>query len=340
MPQAIHHAGIDVSKAWLDAATCDGRTQRFDNTPTGHRSLIAWLAKPGRQSGGDLSCRVVLESTGTYGLDLALALDADERCEIMVANPRLIKGFAQALARRSKTDAVDAQTILAFAQRMPFQPWSPPGAALLELRAMARRIDDLTVERTREKNRLSALDASASHSRLIARDIGVNIGHLDRRVDRMIAQAVALIRAHAGLAAAFGHLTSVKGFAGKSAVALLGELMVLPSDMSPKQWVAHAGLDPREYESGSSVHRKVRISKVGNPHIRRALFMPALVALRTEPRVSAFYEELRAKGKGHRVAQVAVMRKLLHSIHGMLRHGADFDGEKFRATPEEALAGA
>ena len=323
--------GVDVSKKWLDAAASDGRARRFGNDPAGHRALAAWLRRP---------ARVVVEATGTYGLDLALALHADERCEVMLANPRLVKGFAQAMAQRSKTDTADAQVILAFAQRMPFQPWSPPDPALVELRAMARRIADLTVERAREKNRLAALRASASHSRLVARDVEVNIRHLDRRIERMVEPAVALIEAHAGLAEAYGHLTSVKGIADKSAVALLPELLVLPPDMTPKQWVAHAGLDPREHESGSSVRRRVRISKVGSVHLRRALYMPAMVASRSEPRVKAFYDALVAKGKPPQVAHVAVMRKRLHSIHGMLRHRSDFDGERFRATPGKAITKA
>ncbi|MEM6288461.1 MAG: transposase, partial [Bacteroidota bacterium] len=109
--------GVDVSRHWLDAAASDGRTRRFDNTASGHRALAVWLQR---------TARVVIEATGTYGLDLALALHGDDRCEVMVANPRLIKGFAQAVAQRSKTDAADAKTILAFAERMPFEPWSPP----------------------------------------------------------------------------------------------------------------------------------------------------------------------------------------------------------------------
>ena len=202
----------------------------------------------------------------------------------MVAHPRLVKGFAQALAQRSKSDAAYAQTLLAFAERMPFEPWSPPEVAVVELRAMARRIDDLTVERTREKNRLAALQASESHSRLVARDIEVNLRHLDRRIGRMIEQAVALVEGHADLAEAYGHLASIKGVAAKSAVVLLAELLVLPAGLTPKQWVAHAGFDPREH--------------------------------------------------------VAVMRKLLHAVHGMLRQGLDFDGKRFRVTPKTAPAGA
>lgn len=323
--------GVDISKRWFDAAVSDGRTRRFENDAAGHRAFVAWLRKP---------ARVVVEATGTYGLDLALALHAAEHCEVMVANPRLVKGFAKALAQRSKTDAADAKTILSFAERMPFEPWSPPDPALVELRAMARRIADLTVERAREKNRLAALRSSEAHSRLVANDIEVNIRHLGRRIDQMVEQAVALIGEHAALAKAYGHLTSVKGIAAKSAVSILPELLVLPAGMTPKQWVAHAGLDPREHESGTSVRGRVRISKVGSVHLRRALYMPAMVASRTEPRVKAFYEELLARGKKPQVAHVAVMRKLLHAVHGMLHYGTDFDGERFRATPQKVAVEA
>lgn len=320
-------AGVDVSKRWFDAAASDGRARRFDNDPAGHRAFLAWLKRP---------ARVVLEATGTYGLDLALALHEHPRCEVMVANPRLIKGFAQAVAQRQKTDKADATTILAFAERMPFEPWAPPEPALVELRAIARRIADLTVERARERNRLQALRASAAHSRLVANDVAVNLRHLTRRIERLVEQAVALVEAHAALARAYGHLTSVRGIAAKSAVQILPELLALPPDMTAKAWVAHAGLDPREHESGSSVRGRVRISKVGSVHLRRALYMPAVVAARTEPRVRAYYEELVGRGKRPMVAHVAVMRKLLHALHGMLRHGADFDGERFRATPQPA----
>src|ERR1700674_1860805 len=95
------------------------------------------------------------------------------------------------------------------------------------------------------------------------------------------------------------------------------------------QWVAHAGLDPRPYESGISIHRPRRITKVGNRHLRAALYMPALVAIQHDPNVKAFYNKLIAAGKKPMQAVVAVMRKLLHAIWGMLKHDQDFDGNKF-----------
>ena len=101
--------------------------------------------------------------------------------------------------------------------------------------------------------------------------------------------------------------------------------------MDVRQWVAHAGIDPLQFESGTSVHKPSRISRRGNAHLRRALFLPALVAVQHEPHVTAFYEKLLERGKTKMQANVAVMRKLLHAIYGMLKHDRDFDGEKFYA---------
>ena len=143
--------------------------------------------------------------------------------------------------------------------------------------------------------------------------------------------AVDLVNKHSELQRAFKRVTSVKGIAESSAVQILPELLVLPSDMTVRQWVAHCGLDPREYRSGSSVQKPTRISKVGNVHLRRALYMPALVASRFEPRVKAYYEKLVENDKKPLQALVAVMRKLVHAIYGMLKTDSDFDGEKFYA---------
>lgn len=138
-----------------------------------------------------------------------------------------------------------------------------------------------------------------------------------------------LIRGVPALATKLAQLISTKGIGEASAMRLLAELLVLPDDLAAPQWVAHAGLDPRPYESGTSVHRPRRITKVGNRYLRAALYMPAVVAIRHEPNVKAFYNKLVAAGKKPMQAVVAVMRKLLHAIWGMLKHDQDFDGNKF-----------
>ena len=95
-----------------------------------------------------------------------------------------------------------------------------------------------------------------------------------------------------------------------------------------RQWVAHSGLDPAHEVSGSSIHRPSRISRAGNRHLRRALYMPALVAVRRDPHMKAFYELLQSRHKAKLQALIAVARKLLHAIYGIFRSLKPYDGRK------------
>ncbi len=324
-----HCVGVDVGAKELVVAIERNGTREsgilFANDADGHRRLIRWATKKGA------TVQVVLESTGVYGLDLAFALHRAKRVAVMVANPRAIAAFAKASLQRSKTDALDAETILEFGKRMPFVPWTPPDPSILELRGLSRRIEAMRKTVTQEKNRLHANEQSEELSDFVKQDIRELVELLKGRIDRLRKQALLVIDQSPELAKAFGHLTSVKGIADAAGIQLLAELGSLPKDMTTRQWVAHAGLDPRQHQSGTSVHKPARISKTGNAHLRRALFLPAMVASRWEPNVKAFYEKMIAKGKTKMQALVAVMRKLLHAIYGMLRHDRDFDGEKFFA---------
>src|ERR1035438_4794789 len=127
-----------------------------------------------------------------------------------------------------------------------------------------------------------------------------------------------------------GHheLLSLPGVGQTSALQLLGELALVPVDAEVRQWVAYAGLDPCECTSGSSLAKRPRISKVGNRHLRRALYMPALTAAHHHPAFGSYYRALQERGKCKMVALVAVMRKLLHAVFGMFKHDALFDGAR------------
>ncbi len=318
-------AGIEISKTTLIA--CAGppdaaRQREFPNTRSGHQAIGRWLRGRGRV------VRVCLEATGTYGLDLAVALQRTPGVELMVVNPRAARRFAQALLQRAKTDRLDAQVLHQFAARMPFVPWQPPPPECLELRALARRIQGLTRQRAAEKSRLHALRQTRTAPRLVTQSLERQIRHLGTEIERLEKAGQRHIRRHEDLDRRFRLLRSITGIGVKSALQLLGELAALPEDLDPRQWVAFAGLDPRPYESGTSVHRPRRISKAGNVYLRRPLYMPALVAVRHDPYFHAFYQRLLDRGKLPLQALVAVMRKLLHAIWGTWLHRQDFDGAR------------
>jgi transposase len=325
----LSHVGIDVSaETFTVVMDHEGdRTDAFDlpNDASGHKKLVRMATQKG------FHAKVVLEATGVYSLDLALALHRAKRVEVMVANPRAISQFAGAYLRRSKTDSLDANVITEFAIRMDFEPWTPPEPHIFDLRAVSRRIEGMIKMATQEKNRLHAATTFDEMSEIVRNDIEVNLRHLERRIDKMREKARELIAQQPDLERAFLHITSVKGIAQSAGIQILAELAVLPGNMDVRQWVAHAGLDPRVFQSGTSINKPAHISRQGNAHIRRALFLPAIVAAQHEPHVKAFYEKLLRRGKSKMQANVAVMRKLLHAIYGMLKHDRDFEGEKFYA---------
>lgn len=317
--------GIDVSAAQLvvalEAEGGSWRQRNFPNRAAGHQALILWLQKMGTR------VRVCLEATGLYSLDLALALHAAAGIELAVLNPKLVNRFAATLCR-SKTDPADAEVLAEYARRMPFQSWHPPQAAVLQLRTITRHIAALTQQHTQQSNRLHAASASTTGSRCVQQDLQRSLRDLQRRLQKMRRAALAVVQRDATLGPRFALLLSMPGIGEISALHLLGELALLAPGLSVRQWVAHSGLDPAHHDSGTSVHKRSRISRAGNRYLRRALYMPALVAVRHDPHLRAFYQTLLARHKAKLQALMAVARKMLHAIFGMFRSRTSYHGSR------------
>jgi transposase len=320
--------GVDVGFVELTVSLRRGGEvlrRSFANTVAGHRALRRLMTRRGHR------VRVCLESTGIYGLDLALELSGCPGVEVMVANPRAVRRFAEALMKRGKSDRIDADVLEQFAARMPFERWKPPSSSALQLRCLCRRIRALTNASTAEKNRLHAAKASQTTPTVIFEDLEEQILRLRQSVRRLTKEALRIIAAEPRLQKNLELLLTANGIAKKSAIQILGELSVLSNDLDARQWVAHAGLDPRHETSGTSVAKKPRITKAGNKHLRCALFMPALTARHHDPHLKAFADHLAAKGKIPIQVVVAVMRKLLVAIHAMLEKQQPFDGKRLFA---------
>ncbi len=229
----MRYAGIDVSKKELEVAfepsPGDIRSLTIPNTSKGHKTLIKLLTKrKGR-------VRVAMEPTGLYGLDLALALDAHPRMEVMSVNPRAARNFAKAANARGKDDRIDACVLLEFVKRMDFQPWARPSGKLLELRVLTRRCIRLSRDVTVEKNRRAAVKATKTTPAIVLEDIEESISTLERRIERLESAALDLVQGEPGLQEKLELLVSVKGIANRTAVRLLPELLLLPKDMDVRR---------------------------------------------------------------------------------------------------------
>lgn len=325
-------AGIDVSAGKLDVACLKGRgrprLRTFEQTPQGHRDLVVYLKK-------QRVTAVVMEATGIYFLDAALALH-EGGVLVSVINPRSAHHFAKVLLQRTKTDRTDAVVLAEYARRMALTPWQPPKAPWLALRDLSRRIRRLTAMCTAEKNRLHALKAKRYSASVLLEDVAESIAALERRIERLTQTALEMIRQDPELAHWQALVTCAKGIAEKSVVSLLGELRLLPESLGSAQVTRHAGLDVRLNESGKEPHRPGRLSKAGNAYLRSALHMPALSLVQHDPYARAHYQALQARGKKKIQALCAIQRKLLTGLWACLRNDQPFDSAKlFAIRPQE-----
>ncbi len=318
-------AGIDVSSASLEVCLLDQQAaklarQAFANTKAGVRQVLRLL----KQQRGPV--KVCLEPTNRWHEALATALCAEPWCTVALPNPRSVSAFASALSRRAKTDTCDAELLARMGLSLELPAWVPPAPALYALNAVAVRLCQLTDMRTQENNRLQSL-AGCPGLEFIRRDIRQHLAQLQRRGEALEQQALGIIKGAALLWRRYQLLLSIPGIGPKSAIQLLAFLSLLPPQLTKRQWVACAGLDPAPKDSGQS-HKPRHISRRGSPRLRRALFMPALVAMRFNPPLREYYQRQAVKGKKPLVVLSALMVKLLHIIWAMWHNDQLYDPTK------------
>ena len=311
--------GIDISKLKFNVCLINStgklRHKLLPNNATGFEQLKEWLAKQGVKS-----VHACLEATGTYGEPLALFLhEAGQR--VSVVNPAAVKAFAQSRLSRTKTDKVDAELIARFCQAQEPPVWSPPAREVRELQALVRRLDSLIEMRVAEENRLSSVITVEA----VRHSVEEHLSYLVEQIKR----TEELIRQHINSNPTLKHqselLDSIPGIAQTTAALLLSEITNINQYRSARQVAAYAGLVPRERQSGSSLRGRARLSKIGNARLRKALYFPAITALRCSPFFQHWAEGLQERGKCKMTVICAVMRKLIHLAYGVLKSGRPFD---------------
>ena len=313
--------GIDIAKLKFNVCLIQhsGKLKHkvFPNNATGFEQLTEWFSRQG------VEClHACLEATGTYGEALSLYLYQASHI-VSVVNPAAIKAFAGSRLSRTKTDRVDAELIARFCQAQAPPRWTPLPQEVRELQALVRRLESLIEMRVMEENRLS--------SGLVVEAVRVSVEELLTHLNAQIKRTEKLIREqlnkHPRLKRQSELLDSIPGIAETTAALLLSEITDITHYRSARQVAADAGLVPRERQSGSSVRGRTRLSKIGNARLRRALYFPAITAIRCSKFFQDWAKGLQERGKSKLSVICAVMRKLIHLAYGVLKTGQPFDPE-------------
>ena len=308
--------GIDIAKAHFDAARlgADGKYKhkKFDNTPEGFARFAEWL-----QGFGPEAAHLCMEATGAYSVPLAEFLAA-RGFSLSVVNPAKVAAFAKSELSRAKTDKADAKLIARYALAMRPGDWTPPPPEIRELQALLRRLEHLLEMQRMEQNRAATADPA------VATSIHAVLATLEQEI-KALREA---IRRHIGgnpnLKRRTELLKSIPGVGAATAAWLLTLLSEHRGFDNAKQAVAFAGLAPRLRQSGKWAGQ-TRLSKTGEPLLRKALYMPMRSALSFNPVIRGFCQRLKAGGKPGKSYVCAAMRKIIHIAFAILKSGKPFD---------------
>jgi transposase len=295
--------GIDVSKGQLDVAVLPGSQRlQFANDAPGVGELVRHLQAVQAEL-------VVMEATGGYETVAATAI-AGAGLRLAVVNPRQVRDFARATGRLAKTDRIDAELIAAFGQAVEPQITVLPDEDTRALEALLIRRAQLIAMRTQESNRLGLSTG------VMRKQIKTHIAWLDRAIGALDIDLTAKLRNSPAWRTRDDLLQSMKGVGPITSGTLMSALPEL-GHLDRRAIAALVGVAPFNRDSGTLRGRRAIWG--GRARVRAVLYMAATSAVRSNPVIRACYQRLIQRGKPHKVAMVACMRKMLTILNAMAR---------------------
>jgi transposase len=301
--------GVDVAKNTLDVAVSNSKEMRqYENDHEGITSAVRYIM-------GLKPAKIIIEATGNYEMPLAASLQAS-RLPVIIVNPRQVRDFARATGVLAKTDRIDARILALFGLQVNPEIRLLPDQKARELGSLLARRRQLIEMLTAEHNRLLQADAC------ICSGIEIHIKWLEEAISIINDDLDRQIRSSPSWCEKDNLLKSVPGVGKVVSTTLLIELPEL-GQLNRRKIAALVGVAPLNRDSGTLRGKR---TVWGRAKLRAVLYMAALVGVRCNPVIAAFYLRLLNAGKAKKVALVACMRKLLTILNAMIRSKTVWQG--------------
>lgn len=322
--------GIDVAQKEL--VVCLGRmyddwtpqlysSGTFANNKKGFDAMINWVNKQTAKTG---SVRYVMEATGVYHESLAYYLEG-KGYEVSIVLPNKMSNYLRTLEVKTITDKTASEGIARFGLERKLDPWKRPKQVYKSLKQLTRERDQIVEERTMAKNQLHAEQAEAYPNPSSVDRVKTRIKLFDKQIAEILKEITVVIEQDKEVNGYIETICSIPGVGRLTAATVLAETNGFELIRNKRQLTSYAGLDVREKQSGTSVKGKPGISKKGNRHLRKAMHLPALAAIRHEKRFKAVFVRLVSKHGIKMKAAVAVQRKLLEMIYTVFSKNKIYD---------------
>jgi transposase len=319
---------VCLSKLNSDLSIEHYATKVFSNKESGFVALIKWVKKLTIEN---VVIHFVMEATGVYHQKFAYYLDANG-FNVSIVLPNKISNYMRTLENRTITDKTCAEAIAQFGLERKLDKWQKPNIIYKSLQQLTREREQIVEERSIVKNQLHAENAEGEPNANSIKRLKARIKFLNQQEKEIKQDIEKCIKKDESIEKEIKNITTIPGVGRLTATIVLAETNGFELIRNKKQLISYSGLDVREKQSGTSVKGKPRISKKGNKFLRKAMFFPALSAVKYEQNYKEIYARLVSKNGIKMKGLVAVQRKLLELIYIIFKnktvYQSDYNKEK------------
>jgi transposase len=307
-------------------------SRTFSNTQKGFGEFLVWIAKNRKKP--EVQLVLTMEATGVYHENLAWYFhERGFRINIVLALKA--KRYFQSLGLRSKNDQSDAQGLAMMGLQQELDLWEPASVDLIKLRSLTRQYESIQQAKNSFENQIEAVSYSAVSDPLVSKSLKSIIKNLDSELEKIHKQICKTIKENAILSSKWKLMEPIKGLGMLTFAVVVAETNGFALFKNIRQLTRYSGYDVIENQSGTRVG-KTKISKKGNAHIRRAMFMPAFNVVRfKEGSFPDLYERVFDKTKLKMKGYVAVQRKLLCLMYTLWKKDEKYISNKKNDTSKE-----
>jgi transposase len=302
---------VCLSKLNSDLSIDHYANKVFSNKEAGFVALIKWVKKLTIEN---VEIHFIMEATGVYHQKFAYYLDANG-FNVSIVLPNKISNYMRTLENRTITDKTCAEAIAQFGLERKLDKWHKPNIIYKNLQQLTREREQIVEERSIVKNQLHAENAEAEPNANSIKRLKARIKFLSKQEKEIKQDIEKCIKKDESIEKEIKNITTIPGVGRLTATIVLAETNGFELIRNKKQLISYSGLDVREKQSGTSVKGKPRISKKGNKFLRKAMFFPALSAVKYEQNYKELYVRLVSKNGIKMKGLVAVQRKLLELIY-------------------------